>query len=519
MFLIPGSKINNLNVLEKIGEGGMGEVYLAEDDFLGRKVALKVLNPLLTSDEQFVERFKLEAKVQASLNNPQIVQLYSFFIFEDKYIMVLEYADGITLKQLIQKTGPIPEERTMKIFNQICAGIQYAHNKGIIHRDIKPSNIMIDAQDQTKIMDFGIAKIMGDKGMTRTGAKMGTLYYMSAEQVRAHKDIDNRTDIYSLGITLFEMLTGKLPFDTDTESDFEVMNQIVNQDLPDPKSFYPFISDHTLHLVKQMTKKKKEERLNHLSVLPSVPSPEKKQISVKIAAEAPQKYIPHNDNMVFVEGGSFQRGSAKITVSSFLIGKYPVTQKEWTELIDDNPSRFKGDKRPVEQITWYQAVEFCNLLSQKEGLIPAYTINGTRVSCDWESDGYRLLTEAEWEFAARGGILSKGYIYSGSDTLDEVGWYWYNSSKQTHEVGQKKVNELGIYDMSGNVWEWCWDNYGDYAYEQSINPRGSHNDSRRVNRGGSWRSVDDYCQVCRRDDEAPIKTFHNLGFRFARSVR
>ncbi|HPM03425.1 MAG TPA: protein kinase, partial [Candidatus Cloacimonadota bacterium] len=114
MFLNEGSKINNFHILRQTGEGGMGEVYLAEDEYLGRKVAMKVLNPVFTADQQFIERFKLEAKVQASLNHSAIVQLHSFFVFENKYIMVMEYAEGITLKQLIQKTGPIPEERTMK---------------------------------------------------------------------------------------------------------------------------------------------------------------------------------------------------------------------------------------------------------------------------------------------------------------------------------------------------------------------------------------------------------------------
>ncbi|HOD55268.1 MAG TPA: SUMF1/EgtB/PvdO family nonheme iron enzyme, partial [Candidatus Cloacimonadota bacterium] len=141
--------------------------------------------------------------------------------------------------------------------------------------------------------------------------------------------------------------------------------------------------------------------------------------------------------MCLVEGGTFQMGSTKgvsnekpvhsVTVSSFYIGKYEVTQKEWQAVMGNNPSNSKGDNKPVESITWYQAVEFCNKLSQKEGLTPAYTINGTSVSCNWNADGYRLPTEAEWEFAARGGKLSKGYTYSGSNNLDEVGWYSSNS--------------------------------------------------------------------------------------------
>ncbi len=224
------------------------------------------------------------------------------------------------------------------------------------------------------------------------------------------------------------------------------------------------------------------------------------------------------DHSVLVEGGSFNNGSSNVTISSFYIGKYEVTQKEWQAVMGNNPSYFKGDKRPVEQITWYQAVEFCNKLSQKEGLTPAYTINGTSVSCNWNADGYRLPTEAEWEFAARGGKLSKGYTYSGSNNLDEVGWYRSNSN-DTHEVGTKRANELGIYDMSGNVWEWCWDWYGSYSSSAETNPRGASSGSYRVIRGGSWSSADSSCRVANRGDYNPGYGNYNFGFRLSRTIR
>jgi len=229
--------------------------------------------------------------------------------------------------------------------------------------------------------------------------------------------------------------------------------------------------------------------------------------------------------MILVEGGTFQMGSEEeeetlhsVTVSSFYIGKYPVTWKEWKKVMGSNPSEFEGSLRPVENISWYAAVQFCNELSQKEGLTPAYKISGTNVTCNWQADGYRLPTEAEWEFAARGGNLSKGYNYSGSNSLDEVSWYWNNSKEETHIVGGKEPNELGIYDMSGNVWEWCWDWYDEYPSSSQTNPKGASNGSDRVIRGGSWSYLDGgSCRVADRVDYYPGLSCDDLGFRLART--
>ena len=263
MFVKIGSKVQNFLVQKKIGEGGMGEVYLAEEDLLERHVALKVLNPLLTNDPQFTSRFINEARVQSQLHHPNIVTLYSFFNFDNLYYMSMEYAAGRTLKQVIRETGPIPEARSLKILKQILEALDYAHQKNIIHRDIKPSNIMIDSQDRVKIMDFGIAKIIGDKQLTKTGAKVGTIFYMSPEQVKAQKDIDLRSDIFSLGVTFYEMLTGRLPYDDNTESDFEIMSEIVNNQLPDPRKIYPYISDNTVDINFKMVEKDRELRFDN----------------------------------------------------------------------------------------------------------------------------------------------------------------------------------------------------------------------------------------------------------------
>ena len=263
MNLEENTQLRDYKIIRKIGEGGMGEVFLASDEDLGRNVAIKVLPVELARNQEIIERFRQEARLQASLIHPNIVSLFTFFREQNTYFMILEYAQGITLKQLIKKNGPIPEQRALKIFRQILEGVSFAHNKGIIHRDLKPSNIMVDNNDNIKIMDFGIAKVIGDRGLTKTGAKVGTIYYMSPEQIRAEKNIDRRTDIYSLGICLFEMLTGRLPFNTETESDFEVMKEIVEDIVPDPRSLYPHISSQTVTLLNKMVEKNKSKRLQN----------------------------------------------------------------------------------------------------------------------------------------------------------------------------------------------------------------------------------------------------------------
>lgn len=254
-------QIRDYKLVKKLGEGGMGTVYLADDIMLERKVAIKVLNPLLTKDSHFTERFRNEAKVQASLIHPNIVALYNYFREGDNYCMVMEYVEGVTLKQLITDTGPQPEQKVIWILNQTLEAVGYAHKKGIIHRDIKPSNILITDENSVKILDFGIAKILQDKGLTKTGTKLGTVYYMSPEQIKAVRDIDHLTDIYSIGVTLYEMLSGRIPFNVDTDSDFEIMNEIVSGEIKDPREIYPHISSWLVDILFAAVEKDRDKRI------------------------------------------------------------------------------------------------------------------------------------------------------------------------------------------------------------------------------------------------------------------
>jgi formylglycine-generating enzyme len=201
----------------------------------------------------------------------------------------------------------------------------------------------------------------------------------------------------------------------------------------------------------------------------------------------------------------------------FLIGKYAVTQGLWERIMDSNPSRFKGASRPVEQVRWLDCVVFCNKLSKLEGLESAYTINGDEVQWHLSANGYRLPTEAEWEYAARGGVYQR---FSGSKNPTEVAWYGSNSNGQTHPVGQKQPNGFELYDMSGNVYEWVWDLCSPYTAELAIDPKNARSNQGHVFRGGCWltrsRQTRVSFRICATND---VHRGSGLGFRIARTFQ
>jgi len=210
-----GKTISHYKILEKLGEGGMGVVYKARDIKLDRVVALKFLPQHLTSDSVEKERFIHEAKAASALNHPHITTIFEINEVEGECFICMEYVEGKSIRELIKdKTLPIDE--VLKTAIQIAEGLNVAHKKGIVHRNIKSDNIMQTSEGLVKIMDFGLAKLKGVRGSTKTGALQGTMPYMSPEHARREK-VDHRTDIWSLGIVLYEMVTGQLPFEEDYE--------------------------------------------------------------------------------------------------------------------------------------------------------------------------------------------------------------------------------------------------------------------------------------------------------------
>ncbi len=258
--------------------------------------------------------------------------------------------------------------------------------------------------------------------------------------------------------------------------------------------------------------------------------------------------------MILVPGGTFTMGDTRgqgdsdelpthtVTLNSFYISKYEVTQAEFSQYMPSpnwTSNRGLGPNYPAYYVSWYATLKYCNLRSMAEGLAPCYSISGSTnpanwgnvptsqnstwdaVICNWSANGYRLPTEAEWEYAARGATNNPDYLYSGSDDINAVAWYYNNSGSSTHPVGTKAPNGIGAYDMSGNIYEWCWDWYSSSYYSSSPqnNPRGPESGSRRVLRGGSWSSSATYCRVANRASYNPYYGNDVDGFRLCRAIK
>ncbi|MBN2400481.1 MAG: protein kinase [Candidatus Aminicenantes bacterium] len=254
-----GDKTGHFLIKAEIGRGGMGTIYFAIDTMLNREVALKAIHPQLADNQQLMDRFKIEAMTQARMNHPNIVTIFSFNKIDDQYIIAMEYVEGKSLKELLQAKKRLELSEAISIVIQVAEGLAYAHAHNVIHRDIKPANILLDKENKVKISDFGIAKVFGAEGLTKTGMMMGTPWYTPPEQIMG-KNIDFRADLYSLGVTFYELLTSRVPFDSETNSEFQIQKAHLETPPPRPSIYNPQIGVKLENIILQALQKKVEKR-------------------------------------------------------------------------------------------------------------------------------------------------------------------------------------------------------------------------------------------------------------------
>ena len=256
-----GKQLLNYEIKSLIGEGGMGNVYLAEDKSINKKAAVKAILPHLAKNQHIRDRFMNELKTMSRLQHENIVNLFDYVVNDDGLYLIMEHVDGVPLDDYLENLGrPLEEDLAIEITKQIVSACNHAHSKGIVHRDIKPGNIMITKDGVVKILDFGIAKIINEEvnKLTKTGLQIGTVYYMAPEQVQG-KDVSFQTDIYSIGVTLYQLITGEKPY-SDLTNEYQIYEKIVKEDLPDPSSLRPELSTYIVKVISKATRKSTSNR-------------------------------------------------------------------------------------------------------------------------------------------------------------------------------------------------------------------------------------------------------------------
>jgi formylglycine-generating enzyme required for sulfatase activity len=561
-----------------IGKGGFGRVYKAWDADLGEYVALKRVSAADIPEGYDLIKEVLRARRFSHPNLCTYYDGFRFkgadtFGEEQEFhFAVMELITGGQIDQI--GFAKLPDATKLDLLRQILEGLAYLHGEGVIHRDIKPSNILIQKSEdklRVKITDFGISKhIAADYSLVSNA--IGSIEYMPPEQFQEGEKISYNADIWSFGVLLYELITEELPFGSRKENNSKgvIIDAIHKRDV---SAKLDNIAEPYRSLIKACLVKDRNQRVKDLAALRELishakPSVNKESLQTTGSNQEEEKktiaetYPEQAENgspkmktwiylmfilaavtvlmivmfvfkineasfrnytetaagldieMIFVRGGTSYMGCNQnsiddcygeelpyheVEVNNFYIGKFEITQKQWYNIMGSNPSTIKDCSGcPVVNVSWYDAQLFISKLNLKSG------------------KNYRLPTEAEWEYAARGGRFSNDYIFAGNGSINDVAWYKENSANRPQPVGQKVQNELGLYDMSGNVYEWCSDWFGNYGSNTLLNPQGPTTGNEKVLRGGSWYDVPRDCRVYYRFKYNPDHRGFNIGFRLVR---
>ena len=569
------ARLGRYQVVEFIGRGGMGTVYRALDPMLERHVAVKTINESFTANEQYITRFQTEAAVAARLRSPHTVRVYDRGKEDRTEYIVMEFVNGENLGDVLDRVGKFEEKRACAICADVVQALIEAHEHQIVHRDVKPLNIVMEAGGLVKLADLGLAKRLQvlpsedtSPFVTQPGQVLGTPAYMSPEQASG-KELDHRSDICSLGATLYHLVCGQPPY--HGHSDQEMIIMAATAAVPDAREVNPELSPFVAGVICRMMAKKPKDRYQDLEELrrdlqegprARVPLTPKRRPPKAVAATVVQQstvetagptpairepwvgelrrilvLTPHGEEerdvalytnslgmpFVRVPEGQFAMGShasergrfededmhSARVAQPFFLAIYPVTNAQYRLLKPrHNSGSFEGrslndDKRPVVHVSWHDAVAYCEWLSTRDAAT------------------YALPGEAEWEFACRAlsttRVYTGGRITTGQANFNNELVHRAGSSgvfrRQTTDVGSFLPNAFGLYDMLGNVWEWCRSMYRPYPYADDDGREEVYSHGPRVMRGGSWSDQVSDLRSALRVKGYPGSVGNNLGFR------
>ena len=566
--LLPGTLLcgGKYRIDKKIGEGGFGITYKATQSGLNRTVCIKeyflagrcvresqtrtvqVPGSTVGLFGKYRQAFVREAKMLASLRHPNIVEVIDVFDEFNTSYMVMSFIEGRSLQSMVDERGPLPYPEVVNYIAQITNAVGYIHQHNILHRDIKPDNIMITADFKAVLIDFGSAREF-EHDKTQMHTSILTHGYAPTEQYSNTSRKGCYTDIYAIGATMYFILTGKVPVDAAARA---------IEQMPAPIELVPDLPEEANRTILKAMQIKAENRHQSIqefmddlrNIKPSVlidetlggenknkklyvwlgvaaavvaglciylflmPSADQIADNVRAAIEqeaAADTIVTRNFSslylypMIEVEGGSFVMGDDisgtpdsdckphNVTLDGFYIGQSEVSQKLWQEIMGDNPSIHKGDSLPVENVSYKLVEEFISKLNAQTGL------------------HYTLPTEAQWEYAARGGNQSHHYKYAGSESTINV-WYKENGPRNVNIPNSE--NELGIFQMNGNVSEWCADMYSETFYKDDVSNPINRAGKEGVVRGGSYKSdSSEKVTVYYRDYRGINSGWPGVGFR------
>ncbi len=505
-----GSRLNEFRLLRRLGGGSFGEVWLADSQ------APRVNEPALVAlkiPHQEEKKLLGEGRKLALLEHANIVKFYrASETSEGLVFLVEEYVPNGDLRARLDEKGKLGEEEAIRVAVEMLEALGYLHAHEIIHMDVNPRNILFDAEGAAKLADFGLAKFMESKSqLTRVG---GTPGYMAPELY--HEKVYPASDLWSVAIVLHEMLRGRRPFEAETEA------ALMYKVLREPPALSEALGEGMKEFLRNALEKDVSSRYGTAAAMgadlrevvqgrpvkPLRPSEEVSTVTLPGVGRS-RAAVGVDIEFVQIPPGEFDMGSGsgnpdekpvhRVRISkAFEMGKCPVTQAQWEAVMGRNPSHFKGADRPVEEVSWNDV-----------------QVSLEKLNARGDGYRYRLPTEAEWEYAARAGTTG-----DYAPDLDAVAWCAANSGGETHPVGQKRPNGWGLYDMLGNVWEWCQDWYdaGYYKTSPAVDPCGPESGKFRVLRGGSWLYDPGDLRASGRGGLAPGLWVNNLGFRCVREV-